>query len=388
LLLSAKIGAVAGLGLHAASCDSTPSPESRTRLVVPAGFTPRLVARSGYPSVADSGYIWHRSPDGGGCFETNDGGWIYVSNSEHAVGGVGALRFDANGTLIDSYSILDGSEHNCSGGETPWGTWLSCEEASKGRVWECDPYGVEPPQPRPAMGRFPHESACVDPLTGQVYMTEDTEDGCLYRFTPDVFDASRGADLSSGRLEVARVSHGYVTWIAVPDPSASREPVRYQVAKSARFNGGEGIDIHDRQVRFGTKGDNRIRELNLVDDSIRVLNDLSGYIDDVDDVTSSPDGQLLVAEDGGNMRLYYLPQEAAPPVLLLRFPEHRSSEITGLAFSPNGTRLYFSSQRGNTDSGKHGLSFELSGDFSGLSPDMQMVEWVLEHDEIAVPQPG
>ena len=43
--------------------------------------------------------------------------------------------------------------------------------------------------------------------------------------------------------------------------------------------------------------------------------------------------------------------------------KHDYSKITGLAFSPDGTRLYFSSQRGNTDSGQHGLSVALAENF-------------------------
>ena len=384
LILSAKIGVMSGLMAATAGCEIVPPPEDKTHIIVPAGFTPRLVARSGYETVAGSSYVWHPAPDGGGCFTTDDGGWIYVSNSEHNPGGVGALRFDANGTIIDSYSILDGTTSNCSGGETPWGTWLSCEEFSRGSVWECDPRGLEAPQVRHPLGRFKHESACVDSLTGQIYMTEDTRDGGLYRFTPDSTDINGRPDLSSGRLEIASIENNRVTWHLVPDPSASEIPTRQQLAQSASFKGGEGIDINDRLVRFCTKGDNRIWELNLTDDGIRVLKDLSGYINDVDDITHSPVGNVLVAEDGAGMRILYLAGDTAAPELLLQLPHHRYSEITGLAFSPDGSRLYFSSQRGNTDSGDHGLTFELAGDFSGLNPDIEMVEWSLDHADIAL----
>ena len=48
---------------------------------------------------------------------------------------------------------------------------------------------------------------------------------------------------------------------------------------------------------------------------------------------------------------------AAP---FLQLIGHHSSEITGVAFSPDGMRLYFSSQQG-TDG--EGLTFEVTGPF-------------------------
>jgi secreted PhoX family phosphatase len=43
----------------------------------------------------------------------------------------------------------------------------------------------------------------------------------------------------------------------------------------------------------------------------------------------------------------------------------RGSEICGPAFSPDGKRLYFSSQRGTTGStsGSGGITYEISGQF-------------------------
>ena len=79
---------------------------------LPEGFRSRIVAVQGEIPVAGSSYRWHLDPDGGACFATPDGGWIYVSNSEEAGfnplaplggnGGVGALRFAADGTLLVS----------------------------------------------------------------------------------------------------------------------------------------------------------------------------------------------------------------------------------------------------------------------------------------------
>ncbi|HJR18943.1 MAG TPA: alkaline phosphatase PhoX, partial [Actinomycetota bacterium] len=130
-------------------------------LMLPAGFTSRVIAISGVP-VLGSTYVWHIFPDGGATYATPDGGWIYVSNSEvPQIGGCGAVRFTKDGDIADAYSILSGTSTNCAGGPTPWGTWLSCEETDSGRVWECDPSGERPAEVRPAMGSFSHEAAAV-----------------------------------------------------------------------------------------------------------------------------------------------------------------------------------------------------------------------------------
>lgn len=49
--------------------------------------------------------------------------------------------------------------------------------------------GIEPARKRPALGLFDHESVLVDPVSLQVYLTEDKTDGRFYRFTPDSVDA-------------------------------------------------------------------------------------------------------------------------------------------------------------------------------------------------------
>ncbi|MFT5889291.1 MAG: hypothetical protein ACI9BO_002117, partial [Zhongshania sp.] len=54
--------------------------------LLPTGFTSRVVAEYNVNVIADdgsdTGYAWHTDPDGGATFSTDDGGWIYVSNSE------------------------------------------------------------------------------------------------------------------------------------------------------------------------------------------------------------------------------------------------------------------------------------------------------------------
>ena len=62
---------------------------------------------------------FHSSPDFGATFPTDDGGWVYVSNSEvqRGGGGVGAFKFDKNGNVIDYRMLLEGTSMNCGGGE-------------------------------------------------------------------------------------------------------------------------------------------------------------------------------------------------------------------------------------------------------------------------------
>lgn len=334
---------------------------------LPPGFTARIVAKSGEKPVAASDYVWHSSPDGGATYATPDGGYIYVSNSELPfAGGVGALRFDAEGTTVEAYSILSGTNVNCAGGKTPWGTWLSCEEVDKGRVYECDPTGKVAAVPYPALGVFKHEACAVDPANNHVYLTEDQGDGVFYRFVPKTVKSGR-IDFSAGKLQVAQVgADKKVSWHDLPDPGfEGSAPTRSQIAEATHFDGGEGIAHYQGVIYFSTKGDNRIWEYHIADETLDVLYDAEAITDPVltgvDNVIVTCCGDVLVAEDGGDMQVVaILPDGSLKP--LLQVEGHQGSEITGLAFSPDGTKLYFNSQRGvNGNSG--GVTYEVSGPF-------------------------
>lgn len=374
----------------------SPTPDENG-LLLPEGFTSRIIAIGGEP-VAGTEYAWHIFPDGAATFDDGNGGWYYVCNSEvfdfvkPDSGGVSAIHFAADGSAIDAYRILDGSNSNCAGGPTPWGTWLSCEEnfGDVGRLWECDPTGQAPAVAHEAMGLWSREAAAVDPVDQRVYMTEDNAEGLLYRYTPDSYP-----DLSSGSLEACILgADGSVSWAEVGDPSGATAKTRQQVPGATVFQRGEGIWYFDGWIYFCTTTDHSVHGIDLRNmtytliwkgdpDGLGVEGAVLSHVDNI--TVDEGSGDLVVAEDGGNMELVIItPDGEVAPLVRVVGEGHEESEVTGPVFNPARDRLYFSSQRGPSPrdleeimpgitpipalgvAGRHGgITFEISGPFRG-----------------------
>jgi secreted PhoX family phosphatase len=199
-----------------------------------------------------------------------------------------------------------------------------------------------------------------------IYMTEDVSNGCFYRFVPTTW-----GDLSAGTLQAlvaGTATSGGFTWATVPDPDGSPTATRNQVSGAKRFNGGEGLHYANDTAWFTTKGDNRVWQVNLANSTYELAYDDSlvtngsAPLTGVDNVTGTASGDLFVAEDGGNMEICIItPDDIVAP--FLRLGGHGASEITGPAFTPEGDRLYFSSQRGTSGLSSGGITYEVTGPF-------------------------
>jgi secreted PhoX family phosphatase len=260
-----------------------------------------------------------------------------------APGGTVTLEVDARtGELLSHWISLNGTDTNCAGMPTPWNTWLTCEETvagvNSGRkkphgfVFEVDPANDVSVLTKPykKLGRFLHEAGAVHPDTGVVYMTEDEGPDGFYRFIPD-----EPSSLRAGVLQMLRVKgqpkYNTITgqtvgaelecnWVTIDDPNpADAEDDASAVFKqgrakgAAKFLGGEGCTYRGGSILFGSSdgGDAGLGQVwsYTATDNVGELNEQGvlellfesaarGQLDGPDNMTASPGGAIVIAEDG------------------------------------------------------------------------------------------
>ena len=374
-------------------------PDPAGMLDLPRGFSYRLLSSLG--NAMTDGCTVPDKADGMGCFSLGNDEIVLIRNHELVpaddAGGVLAKGFGTRdgaivpgGTtsiVLDATTLevkrefrsLAGTIRNCSGGITPWGSWLTCEEAptgpgqrfgeglaeNHGWVFEvpANATGLIDAVPLKAMGRFNHEAACVDPRTGIVYLSEDRDDSVLYRFVPTtpgrlgdggLLQAMVVEGLSDTRnwtsADMAVGSRHTVRWIDCDDVESPNDDLRSRAAAkgAAVVARGEGIHTGTDEI-FVCSTNGGQRKLGQI---FRLVPGTGGEPDQIelffesqskdqfnygDNLTVGPNGHLIVCEDQytevvDNHLRGITPDGRAYTLGRLRM----QTELAGGCFSPDG----------------------------------------------------
>jgi hypothetical protein len=423
------LGSVAFAGIAERACAQLPPlarsevygygpllPDPNALIDLPKGFTYRVISRFG--NLMDDGFVVPSAGDGMGAFAIGKGKVALVRNHELSArdarfgpfagdapadikaydrlaggnksplpGGTSTLIYDLKSGRVESqYLSLVGTIRNCAGGITPWGSWLSCEENTTkagdnvgkdhGYIFEVPAThkGLVEPVPLKEMGRFNHEAACVDPRTGIVYLTEDRDDGLVYRFVPN----AKGELAKGGRLEVlaidgvadsrnwngVMVKRGEdlrVRWIPLDNPEAPDDDLRKRgAAKGATlFARGEGIWWGQGEFHFTCTDGGVIKHGQIFRYRPAVNEGFSGETDAPgtialfyesadpaaynygDNLCVMPTGHLMVCEDQYTDISDNHLRGITPGGRAYTFAKSRvQTEFAGACFSPDGSTFF------------------------------------------------
>jgi hypothetical protein len=363
--------------------------DEETGIALSTGLRIRELARTGEyvlfgskeTRLDRSSIRFHDAPDGAAVVANGDE-WLYVSNCEskdgNGKGGVFVLKFDQDGEIKGYEPRLLDTTRNCNGGLTPWKTWVSCEEYGKGQCWQVDPFGVHEPEPtvigEPEGGSFEafvsfvrNCLVLVDILLSHLvpsilriaqtyddrdadqlvfFVTEDHARGALRRFRTNNVDPSNLWDSLHGtgtrdylKLDPAA---GTFEWTSSLD-EGRRNAEQY-------FPHTEGISHMNGILYFVSKKTRILYILNLDAMTYTTSNVNSGKLlgrgnfgEEADHVVQLTDNTVYFTEDGGRTPGVYGKDVKTGQYFAIMEAVHsqyKNDEATGLAFSPDWTRMY------------------------------------------------
>jgi hypothetical protein len=332
-----------------------------TGIRVSTGLKIREIARSGNAvpltsSETDetiSALEFHIEPNGGGSFPLEDGGWVYMSNSDRANrnGGTYAVMFDSDGEVKDYQPRLERTSRNNNSGKSPFGTWLSCEVVPGGQCWQVDPLGEREPELTilggPEGGFL--ESVAFDdrdPNNIVFYVSEDQNDGALRAVRPSsIFE---GWDMLS---KEAGTTYEYL----VMDPEDGTFFWTFDIdegraSAASDYPKSEGLSLRNGVLHMTSKSRNTIFVLDLDSRTYSSFQPTEtpivgdGFFEgEADQLLQVSDNILYYAENGGTYPgVYGRDMDAGTSFAVFEaFAEDYSGDdITGIAFSPDLKRLY------------------------------------------------